>query len=505
MSAVIKALEHWAYRRPSSPALLGDNICLSYFELSILVEQTARELQAFGIRTLGILCDNSPAWAIVDLATQKAQGTCVPIPPFFSERQINHAVHDAGIELILTDNPARLQGCGISVPNTRMACGFNLRVTHNTPCTWLRLSGNDHHDHPMFAKITYTSGTTDEPKGVCLTQQAIDTVAESLAQSVALHTASRHLAVMPLATLLENIGGLYAPLIAGAATHLLSMQQLGASGPTGWDMAQLIRTLQQTQVHTLILVPQLLQHLVEYMETSGAALPDLQFIAVGGAPVSTTLLQRAAQVHLPVYEGYGLSECSSVVAVNTPGQHRPGSAGKPLAHVRLDFAQDGEIHVRGATFSGYLHDSPGDTTECVSTGDCGYLDDDGYLYLTGRKKHMFITGYGRNVAPEWVERELVLQPSILQAAVFGEARPYNIALIVPGPDSDAQQISNAIASVNHTLPDYARITRWLCAEEPFSISNHELTATGRLRRNIILSRYREAIDHLYQDSQRKFA
>lgn len=509
MTSLITSLRHWAYRQPSATALAGEHFSLSYFDLALRVEQTARQLAAHDVHVLGILCDNGPAWAIVDLAAQLAGITCVPIPQFFSNRQIEHAIRDAGIELIFTDNLARLQGCAIPVSRVSTASEACADLSDDRPYRWLRLApGAVTQTHQRIAKITYTSGTTGEPKGVCLSQPAIDCVAQSLASAAGLHTDSCHLAVLPLATLLENIGGLYAPLIAGASTFLLPMQQLGASGSANRDIATLHDALSYTHANTLILVPQLLQNLVEFMEAGRLVLPHLQFVAVGGAPVAPALLQRAAALNLPVFEGYGLSECASVVAVNTPQHYRPGSVGKPLPHVTLDFADDGEILVRGAGYAGYLHHAQDEDHTYVATGDCGYLDADGYLYLTGRKKNMFITAWGRNIAPEWVERELVLQPAIQQAAVFGEARPWNVALIVPAAGSDAQAINDAIARVNTTLPDYARIGKWLCAEEPFSVANHELTATGRLRRSVIQARYTMDIDQLYattEVTQRKFA
>ena len=117
---------------------------------------------------------------------------------------------------------------------------------------------------------------------------------------------------------------------------------------------------------------------------------------------------------------------------------------------------------------------------------------------------MFITSYGRNVAPEWVERELNLSPSIAQSALFGEARPWNIALIVPARDSQGNiagsgQIDAAIAEVNASLPDYARVHQWLFAEAPFTPNNGELTANGRLKRDAIWQHYAHTINMQYEE------
>jgi len=227
----------------------------------------------------------------------------------------------------------------------------------------------------------------------------------------------------------------------------------------------------------------------------------LRFLAVGGAPVARSLLTRASQQGLPVYEGYGLSECASVVAVNTPAACRPGTVGRPLPHVQLDFAADGEILVSGACFKGYLAAREQPLIDPWPTGDLGFLDDEGYLHLTGRKKNIFITAFGRNVAPEWVERELVLQPVVHQVAVFGEGRPWNVAVVVKAPGADQAMVDAAIAITNRDLPDYARVRGWVPAVEAFQLDNGQLTATGRLRRAVIWKIYAPVCESLYQDRE----
>jgi long-subunit acyl-CoA synthetase (AMP-forming) len=228
----------------------------------------------------------------------------------------------------------------------------------------------------------------------------------------------------------------------------------------------------------------------------GASMPSsLRFIAVGGAPVAPSLLQRAYQLGLPVFEGYGLSECASVVALNAPDCSRLGSVGRALPHVSVSFSADGEILVSGSTFLGYLgHECP---PQPWPTGDLGYVDAEGFLHLTGRKKSLFITSFGRNVAPEWVERELTQQPAIAQAALFGECTPLNVVVIVPRPGFSEDEIETAIELVNQSLPDYARASTWLKASAPFTQKNGLLTANGRLKREAILEAYTESIEQLF--------
>ncbi|MGB0723290.1 MAG: AMP-binding protein, partial [Gammaproteobacteria bacterium] len=364
----------------------------------------------------------------------------------------------------------------------------------------------------QVSKITYTSGTTGQPKGVMLRGTALMNVATSLAGAARLTPNDTHAALMPLAVLLETIGGLYAPLLAGASIWLPDLGEAGLSGAAGVNGDAVATTLCAPsplgQPTTTILLPMVLQALSTSLDAHAphaAGRPvfagQLRFAALGGASVSPDLIARARTQGLPVYEGYGLSECSSVLTLNRPGADRPGSVGKALPHVELRIAGDGEVWARGAAFEGYLHDHDGgwhrpDNDGWWPTGDLGELDDDGFLTLRGRKRNVFITALGRNVNPEWVERELTGSGLIRQAVVFGEARPFNAAVLVA--DADGLAIQGAIDAANARLPDYARIRHWIPANEPFSPANGLGTATGRPRREAIAARYQEPLSRLYE-------
>lgn len=135
----------------------------------------------------------------------------------------------------------------------------------------------------------------------------------------------------------------------------------------------------------------------------------------------------------------------------------------------------------------------------VRTGDLGYVDGDGFVHITGRRKHVFITSFGRNVSPEWVESELLQHPLLAQAVVWGEAQADNVAVLWPRrADADDAAILAALAEVNAGLPDYARVARYVRAEAPFSAHDGLLTANGRPRREAILARYQSAVDRSYR-------
>lgn len=453
------------------------------------------------VKSLAIAAENSPAWVVADLVAMACHIPCVPLPFFFSDAQMLHAMQDAGVETLLTDRPAHFT----SLLGDKVVAQEVCEIA-GQPLTCLRLRMPPVALPDGTAKITYTSGTTGDPKGVCLSLQAMLAVAQSIQTAASLSKADQHLCVLPLAVLLENVAGVYATLLAGGTVHVLTAQEIGLSGAK-LDGQRLLQAFRQTQASTAIFTPELLAALVALLEAAGQRLTHLRFLAVGGASVAPSLLAGAAEVGLPVFEGYGLSECSSVVALNTAQTNKMGSVGKPLPHIQIRVADDGEIMVRGNRFLGYAGQAmQNDQTE-LATGDIGYMDDAGFLHISGRKKNIFITSFGRNVSPEWVERELNAQPSIYKSALFGEARPYNVAIIVPKPDATGLSHSSAglkanihaeIQAVNLTLPDYARIGKWVLADAPFSMHNGQMTPNGRLKRDAIWQAYQHRINQCYE-------
>ncbi|ALP52476.1 hypothetical protein Tel_04555 [Candidatus Tenderia electrophaga] len=490
MSDILQAIQHYARTTPAACAVEGEYLRLSYAALHDEIEQLAGLLRRQGYGRLGLLMDNGPAWVVADLAAQAADVTLVPIPAFFSSEQRQHALRDAAMEAVIALDTSLIAA---SLPDARVQPLGRIAGQSG----WLAVLPSQQRMPALqgVAKVTYTSGTTGTPKGVCLSRTRMGRVATALREAIRITAADRHLCLLPLAVLLENIGGIYVPLLSGATCVVPGLGTVGMSGAAGLDPQRMLQAIANSRASSVILLPQMLQALVGLI-AAGLPLPaQLRFIAVGGAPVSLRLLEQARDLGLPVYEGYGLSECASVVAVNRPGAQRLGSVGQPLPHIQLKCSPAGEILIKGNLFQGYLN-RPTPDGEWYASGDLGYLDADGYLYLTGRKKNCFITSFGRNVTPEWVEKELTLAPAIAQAVVFGEARPFNVALIV-ARGSDAE-IDAAVQQANRQLPDYARVSAWLRADAPFSIDNHQCTANGRPRREQIARLYADRINALYE-------
>ncbi|RZI89677.1 MAG: long-chain acyl-CoA synthetase, partial [Variovorax sp.] len=346
------------------------------------------------------------------------------------------------------------------------------------------------------AKITFTSGTTGAPKGVCLDAAAMHAVASGLVAAMEPLDIRRHLCALPFAVLLENIAGVMAPLMRGATCVTLPLADLGLSGSSTFDAARFHATVVAQQPHSIILLPQMLRVWAGYLMQSGQRAPAaLKLVAVGGAAVGVKLLQAAHAVGIPAYEGYGLSEGASVQTLNLPGADRPGSAGRALPHARLRTAADGEVEVAGSLFLGYLGQADTATPrDWWPTGDLGHIDADGFLHIDGRKKNLLITAFGRNVSPEWVETALRGEHAIAQAVVFGDGEPALSAVLWPvRPDANDQALQAAVDAANATLPDYARIARWVRGRAEFSVASGLATSNGRPQRTAILQQHADAL------------
>jgi long-subunit acyl-CoA synthetase (AMP-forming) len=479
-------------RQQGRIALDDGRNAIGYLELAATVAEEGDWLASHGER-FALLADNGIGWAIADLALHTRELPSVPLPGFFTARQVQHALDDAGVDCLLTDDPRRVRQLldGWHTVGASGRSGLALFRRQLDPALLPVLPRGT-------AKITYTSGSTGQPKGVCLGGAELDTIARSLAEATRTLDIERHLCLLPLATLLENIAGIYAPLLA-EATCLLPPASVTGMSYAGPNVQRLLGCITESEPQSLVLVPELLRLLVAAAERGWRVPPSLQFVAVGGAPVSVELLERAEKVRLPVFEGYGLSECASVVCLNRPNARRRGSVGRPLPHSRVRIADDGQIMVSGVTMLGYLGQPPRRADEEWATGDLGEIDADGYVYVRGRLRNIYITSLGRNVAPEWVEREIVQQPGIRHAMVHGEAQPYAVALVEPMNEgvTDAE-IDRGIAAANARLPEYAQVRHWVRAPEPFTFQNGLLTSNGRLRRDAILERYGALLAPLYE-------
>lgn len=441
-------------------------------------------LRSERVRVLATLLDNSVAWVVADLAASRAEIVHVPLPVFFTPGQVEHALRTAGADAVLV--PAAGAERWPRAPQRPCAVAGSQLVLVRLPAAPAAMPEGT-------SKITFTSGTTGTPKGVCLRAAAMDMVGRGLVHAMAPLGIERHLCVLPYAVLLENIAGLSAPLVNGTTCVVAPLAQLGLTGSSGFDPARFHAAVLRLAPDSVILLPQMLRMWVGYLARTRQPAPaGLKFVAVGGAFVGARLVTAARALGIPAYEGYGLSEGASVQALNLPGADLPGSAGRALSHARLRVNQDGEIEVAGSLFAGYLGDDQV-PPEWWPTGDLGTIDAQGFLHVQGRRRNVLITSFGRNISPEWVEG-MLHDAGIGMAVVYGEAQPVLSAVLWPvRADMRDSELQAIVDVANTSLPDYARVRHWVRAALPFDAASGMATGNGRPRRAAIFQAHAEAL------------
>lgn len=479
-------LQHWRQRvedEPYAVALSQGQQRLTRSQLMAAVTEIATRLSPYQGQVLALQADNQLDWVLVDLACLEAGIVLLPLPAFFSAGQQAHAIAQSGAVALIRDADGVSEPCAFPVTNRLVL----------TPVTKPALASLPE----STVKITFTSGSTGNPKGVCLSEDNLLSVAQALLERTGLEN-SRHLCVLPLPTLLENVAGVYAALLSGGEVCLLPADELGFNGSSDFNVPQWLNVLDTVRPNSMILLPGLLAALISSVQQGWQAPDSLQFVAVGGSRVGSGLLQAAKSCGLPVYEGYGLSECASVVSLNSETDHKTGTAGKPLSHIQLQI-DDGEIVVSGNPFLGYVNEPESWSATEVRTGDLGFVDEQGYLHIMGRRKNLLINSFGRNINPEWIESEVLANPAIAQCVVTGDAQPFCIALIYPRGAVEDELIDNWLQTINRDLPDYARIRQWLRLPRPFSHAEGTLTANGKPVRSKIDALYQSDISNLYKE------
>ena len=364
------------------------------------------------VERIGILAANGVDWAVAQFAGAAGGKTIVPLPPFFSADQLGHIVRNAGVELVLCNDELRHVASNGGVATQPINC--------------------DAFAEPLefaegFQQIIYTSGSTGLPKGVRLDARQLSWSAQALADASQARETNSFLSILPLPLLLETISAIFLPVLVGGRAHFAAESARIFASAGQLDLTSMF---EEARPSCTVLAPQLLGLWVQQLMVAGRRAPeDLRFVAVGGAPTPLALIEAAWAIGIPVYEGYGLSECCAVVTLNRPGALKKGTVGRPLSGLKI-WIDEGEIVVEGpSVMQGYLGGP--EIRGSWRTGDLGALDDAGYLTIFGRKDNMIVTSLGRNVSPEWIETMLLADRRISQCMVFGHGEPHLSALILP--------------------------------------------------------------------------
>ena len=442
---------------------------------------------------VAIHLDNSELWLSLDKKLTKMAKVIVPIPHFFTTKQIAHMVKTAGIDAVLCAHEAQILWSEL---------GFEQVLDYSKNCQLMIRNVIEYPILPLGThKITFTSGTTSEPKGVCLSLQHLQAVGKSLSQVTHKFKVKKHLCLLPLSVLLENMAATYAAGITKIEVVTPSLSEVGLSGSSGLDVSKLINSICNYKPDSLILMPQMLKAIIAFLEQQPTDLSFLKFMAVGGAVCSKGLLEKSKKLRLPVFEGYGISECGSVISLNTDSK-QIGHVGHILPHQQVKINSDGEIMTHGPKYLGYLG-APENLEDWYATGDMGRLDKNKQLHIIGRKKNIIINSFGRNISPDWIEAELLAISEIFQVAIYGEAKPYLSAICVT--NSPIEIISKKINHLNKSLPDYAQIKQIIIADCTFNLENKMLTASGKTKHKIIFNHFNNQLQEIYADSRKHYA
>lgn len=477
MRDVLHALARHAAARPDTVAFADDRTTLDWRSLAGHVAGAA--MQAVTLPpVIGLLAGNSIDWVVADLGIAAAGRTLVPLPPMFADGQLAYIVASAGIGCIVADaaNMARAGRFGVAV--VPMFAGEGAALPDRAG---------------EARRIIYTSGSTGTPKGVRLGDRQIGTMAAALAAAIGADAPDRYLSLLPLSLLLEELCAIHVPvLVGGHCTIASGVPDALAAGRHDVVAA----TVERVQLSVTVLVPDMLRAWVGALGATGTQAPaSLRFVAVGGTPVPEPVAEAAWSLGIPVHEGYGLSECGSVVALNRAGARADGTVGTPLDGVGVAI-EAGEIVVRGpSVMDGYVGGE--DVGRVWKTGDLGHFDTAGRLVVDGRRDNLLVTANGRNVQAEWVETALSGDPRIARAFIVGHGAPALTAIVVPVPSFAPAFADPAVAlaivrAACADLPAYAIPASVIVTDMAALAAAGLLTPSGRPRRMALAAKYATA-------------
>ena len=557
-------------------------------EFGVGVARTARALRAWGIRAgdrVAILSENRPEWPTADIASLLLGAVTVPLYTTLTAEQTAFVLNDAGCRAIFLSSDQQLHKVLSILNRTQIEkivvmdpvefhgdlapfadrCVIMNRITSQGPENLDReIEAQARSVNPNdLATIVYTSGTTGASKGAMLTHGNIASNIQcsllgfdmrpglvSISFLPLCHITARH---VDFAMLYHGVTLAYCPFLDRLPASLLEVQpSIFVAVPRVYEKIyaqakQKSRGLPKSAIFDWAFsvgrshkaeilagkIPtshswKLANKLVFSKIRQGMGGKVEHFIS-GGAPLGRELAEWYADAGIRIHEGYGLTETSPVIAVNTPINHRIGTVGKILPNLEVRIAEDGEILVKGpSVFKGYWN-RPDETNAALTdgwfkTGDIGNIDADGYLSVTDRKKDLIKTSGGKFIAPQPIENSLKLSPLVGTAAVLGDRRKFPSVMVSPNFTlleewarennvpfaSRAKLIANPkvqalyegiVEGINANLARFEKLKRVLLVADEFTADNGALTPTMKLRRRVIEERYKKQIDELYAQAE----
>jgi long-chain acyl-CoA synthetase len=560
---------------------------LSYREVELRVAHTAALLERWKLQPgdrVAILAENRPEWPIVDYASLALGLIVVPVYPTLPADQVAYILQDAAARIVFASTAVqveKLQAVRRQLPGLERIVVFDrdaetegiesldrlLDATDDSFASWARqLRKRAYAIAPeSIATIIYTSGTTGTPKGAVLTHDNLASMIAASKQHGSLPTRPGlvALSLLPLSHVLERAGDYY-------------YWDNGVTIAYAESVAKVPANLLEVRPQIMIAVPRLFDKvygkvmsttglkgaLVAWASRVGGAMVDyriegrrpplwlrlrhrvadllvfskirrqlggrLETMICGGAPLSPVVARFFLGAGIPLYEGYGLTETSPVLAANRPGGCRLGSVGHPYPGVELSLSPEGEILARGPNLMQGYWRNPEATRAAIDadgwfhTGDVGSFDADGYLRITDRIKELIVTAGGKKVAPQPIEGSTQLSPFVAQAILIGDRRPYPALLVVP----DFERLGQWARERGITVQDRGRLCRETLVRElieretlgrlqhlaqferpkkvgilgeELTVDAGLLTPTFKIKRRLVEQRFRAAIEALYSD------
>jgi len=556
----------------------GEYVPITYAQMVQRIRHVASGLIAAGIKhgdRVAILMENQPEWAVADYAILSIGAVTVPLYCSFRPQDMTYVLKDSSAVAVFTSAGKLLRSLMEAIKeDTHVKHVYSLEGSEAESHTdllrpMLELESSDIADDKLLARLAkidrntlatlvYTSGTTANPKGVMLTHGNILTNLESVPAVITnLNSTDKMLSFLPLAHALERTGSHFLPYSFGISVAFAERpdtvaKNLTEACPTIMisvpRMLEVVRNRILGQVATQPAISRKLFN--TFLKLSHQ--PDRGFLSEllfrqldrlvgakvrrrfgnrlrvmisGGAPLSVEVAEFFEAMGLPVVEGYGLSESAPLLSVNPLTDRRLGSVGTAAKGVEIKIAEDGEILARGANIMpGYWKQKKATKEALIDgwlhTGDIGHLDKDGYLYITDRKKDIIVNSGGENIAPQRIEALLVGDEMIEQALVYGDQKPYLVALIVPDqdacmawarakglPETDWEHVCKSdilkkavqtrINSILHPLNQFEQVRRILLLSHPFTIEEGLLTPTMKIKRRKVYDKYDAILEKLY--------
>ncbi|MGA1845707.1 AMP-dependent synthetase/ligase [Deferribacter abyssi] len=561
-----------------------------FYELALMVARGLRKLGIKPGDKVAILSENRPGWVIADMGILSAGAVTVPIYATNTPEQVKYVLNHSESKVIFISNRfqyEKLLEIKDEIPHIEHIISFDRFLGHkgfpvNTHLQLAEISvplGDDEKKEiekiiesispDDTATLIYTSGTTGVPKGVMLTHYNLVSEIILGARKVdMLEPNDIFLSFLPLSHALERAVGYYIPVYVGAQivfaesidkvpenilevkpTCMVSVPRLFEKMYSRiYENVHAMSGLKKTLFHKAIEVGKIYIE-KKYLKGENTGFLGFKYkifdklifskirerfggrvkaFVSGGAPLDKTINEFFWVIGMPILEGYGLTETSPGICINTLKQVRFGSVGTMFDNCYAKLADDGELLLKGPVIMKGYYKNEEATKEVFKdgwfkTGDIGKIDENGFVYIVDRKKELIITAGGKNIAPQPIENELKLDKYISQAFVYGDKKPYLVALLVPNferlvefakehhieyfdmndlvaHEKVLKLYEERVEEINKKFAKFETIKKFSLVPVDFTIEGGELTPTLKLKRRVIYEKYKDKIECLYENN-----